>query len=480
MKIRVRGIYATALTRLLLDAGHEVVGASPPIRRRFDADFPDDDHDVSIETTADRRGVELHGDPDGVDALTDRIDGLALDAFGWSDPTPAGAVFDARVTDTLGRGAICDLGTVDGTGATGFLPFAEADTHVTEGDALRVQVREGRPPWSDGRAELSTAIRADAGLATLAPGEGVRVAGRDDGAARELAGMTDLLDVDVPEGWGVQWRRGAVDADMDALADALTRAVGVADALGDLPEDVDPSRRLAAPTATAWAWLGREARFALDERRRAATTTMPGHHRTKAACEAASAGVDFVEALCDPGSGGAGEDGTDGDDPDFPFAVVTDQFGPTEGDAVGIGHGKPDGRLVSLGEGEVTERDADGTLSVRRELSAGGTLDALGVPIEAGDTALTTFREGRWWYPTVYRDADGNRKGTYVNVCTPVECFPDEVRYVDLYVDVIKRADGTVERVDDDDLDAAEEADHVDADLAEKARRVASALEDAL
>jgi len=53
MNVRVRGIYATALTRLLLDTGHEVVGASPPIRRRFDAEFPDDDHDVAIATTID-------------------------------------------------------------------------------------------------------------------------------------------------------------------------------------------------------------------------------------------------------------------------------------------------------------------------------------------------------------------------------------------------------------------------------------------
>ncbi len=76
-------------------------------------------------------------------------------------------------------------------------------------------------------------------------------------------------------------------------------------------------------------------------------------------------------------------------------------------------------------------------------------------PKEDGDTAVTKFREGRWWYPTTYRGADGGTKGTYVNVCTPVELFPDAIRYVDLYVDVIKRPDGSVEVVDADELEAA-------------------------
>ncbi|MFC6737203.1 DUF402 domain-containing protein, partial [Halolamina salina] len=165
---------------------------------------------------------------------------------------------------------------------------------------------------------------------------------------------------------------------------------------------------------------------------------------------------------------------------EFPFAVVADQFGPHEGDYVRIDHGKPAGRRIVLGEGEVVERDDDGTLAVEREMTGGGTYDALGTRRESGDTALTKFREGRWWYPTTYRSADGEHKGTYVNVCTPVELFPDSVCYVDLHVDVIKQPDGTVERVDDDELDAAVEAGELSEELAEKARSVASSIERAI
>jgi hypothetical protein len=471
--VRVRGIYTTALTELLLADDYDVVQASPPIRRRFDADLAGGDHDVAVETTDDRQGVGIEGEPSAVAALTDRLRDVGIDTFAWDDPTPRAGVFDGRVTDTRGGGAVVDLGVGEG-----YLPFRNVDDRIESGDGVRAQVADPAPPWDDDRPLLDTEIRAVAGLATLVPGQsGTTVDTYDDGAGRELAGMTDLLDADVPEGWGVRWSHSATEADMATLSDALTRACERARQLADAGIDseqnaTDPAvvgdpGPVVTPAAGRWVWFGRDSRFALDDLRRAVTTTMPGHHRTKAASESASAGVDFAEALCEPNG-------------EFPFGVVTDQFGPTEGDSVKIGHGKPDGRLIVLGTGEVTGRDVDGTLSIRREMSPGGDYDALGVPRESGDVALTTFREGRWWYPTVYRDSEGERKGTYVNICTPVECFPDVVRYVDLHVDVVKHRDGTVERVDDDELDASVSAGEISEALAGKARSVASAVENAL
>ncbi|NHX35406.1 MULTISPECIES: DUF402 domain-containing protein [Halolamina] len=465
--VRVRGIYATALTRTLLDAGHRVVQASPPIQRRFDADLPADDHDAAIETGPHRQGVSVAGDPEAVASIRELLADTGLDTLAWDDPAPVGAVFDGRVTETLGSGAAVALGETEG-----YLPFRAVDGRVDEGDAVRVQVTEAAAPWDDDRPMLDTGLQVEAGLATLTRGrEGVRVAGRDDAAGRELAGITDLLSASAPEGWGLEWARDARDAEMATLEDALERAGERAGALEDAVDDAgdpDPVREVASSTTGAWVWFGRASRFALDEVRREVTATMPGHHRTKAGTDAASAGVDFAEALC---SGDLGDE--------FPFPVVADQFGPHEGETVRLDHGKPAGHRIVLGEAEVVDRDGE-TLAVERELSGGGSYDALDTLKESGDIAHTKFREGRWWYPTTYRSADGEHKGTYVNVCTPAELFPDAVRYVDLHVDVIKYPDGTVERVDDDELDAAVEAGEVPETLAEKARSVAASIERAI
>jgi len=487
--VRVRGIYTTALTRLFEDRGLSVVQASPPIRDRFDDEFAVAPAGAAVSTTDDRQGVGIAGDSGAVAAALDAARGVGTDALAWRDPTPRGAVYAGEVTETLGSGAVVELGggavedggngdgegpetdalpTVAGTDPEGFLPYSKTATHVEEGDRLRVQVKEPAAPWGSGRPVLDTTVRVQAGLATLVRGSS------PDTNGPELA---DLLPVDPPEGWGIDWDRAADDAGLDALGDALDGVTERATAL-DAAFDDSPAPDEAAPycywggEATVWVWFGRESRFGLDERRRDVTATMPGHHRTKAATNGASAAVDFVEAVC--------PDAGTGDETDFPFDAVTRQFGPMEGDSVRIDHGKPDGRLFSLGTGEVTRRDADGTVVVEREMSGRGSYDALGVDQQAGDVAVTKLTEGKWWYPTVYRGEDGEKRGTYVNICTPVEVFPSAVRYVDLHVDVVKHADGRVERVDDDELDAAVAAGHVPDSLAEKARNVARAVENAL
>ena len=429
---------------------------------RFDTDLPHDPAAAIIETTSDRQGVQITGDPDAVETVGDRLGALSRDTFVWRDPTPRGAVYAGEVTETLGGGAIVDLG--DGEG---YLPYSKTDDRIETGDRLRVQVDEPAAPWDDDRPLLDTTVRAHGALLTLVRG------GSADHNGPELA---DILPTDPREGWGSSWGRHSDDAGLDALGDALDRAndraATVDAALADAPEPADTApRRSVEPEATAWVWFGREGRFALDEIRGDVTRTMPGHHRIKAGSRSASAGVDLAEAVAD---------GFQTGEQDVPFSAVTAQFGPQAGDSVRLDHGKPNGDCYTLGDAEVQSVDADGTVTVEREMSPGGTYDALGVDRQAGDIATTKVKEGRWWYPTVYEGVDGTRRGTYVNVCTPVEVFPDAVRYVDLHVDVVKHADGRVERVDDDELDAAVAAGHVSEALAEKARSVAKAVEHGL
>ena len=470
MTVRVRGIYATALTELFDD----VVQASPPIERRFDEAFPVEPATVTVETTEHRQGVGLHGDPDEVASLGARLEELALDAFRWRATLPRGAVYAGEITETLGSGALVDCGV-----GTGFLPYARTGAHVEVGDRLRVQVREPRPPWANSRPVLDTTIRVYGELGTLVRG------GLTDGTTRP--DLADILPAEPPDGWAVDWGYDADDAGLEALSATIEYLGRRAGELDDALSGVTPPAE-AAPVeyfsgdATTWVWFGRGARFALDDRRRRVVPTMAGHHRIKAGANEASTAVDLVEAVCDDVvSDPAGVDeGDGGTTPAFPFDAVTRLFGPTEGETVRIGHGKPDGSRIELGSGTVTSRDPSGRVTVERELRGGGTYDALGVAKEDGDVATTKFTEGRWWYPTVYRSEDGVRRGTYVNVCTPVEVFPREVRYVDLHVDVIERADGSVAVVDEDELDEAVSAGHVSDELADRARTVARAVENAL
>ncbi|NGM68175.1 DUF402 domain-containing protein [Natronolimnobius sp. AArcel1] len=476
--VRVRGIYTTAITHRLEQNGLEVVQASDPIQERFDDEFETAPADVRIETTRDRQGLEVSGNREAVETVLTELEGLEIDTFRWDDDVPRAAVFDAEVIDAAGGGGA----TVDlGDGRRGYLPYDDVDGYVDEGNRYRVQVTEPTPPWADDEPRVQPTLEVQGGLCSLSQDRtGVSAAGRGE-RATELVGMTDLLSPSVPDDWGLYWEHSALDADLEAMGTALEQIIERANALEvalaeapEGPSDGEPTE-LATPRATAWCWFGRESRFALDAERRQVETTMPGHHRTKAADRAASAAVDFAEGIL-----GSTTDKNDTADDAFPFDAVSQQFGPTAGDRLAIGHGKPDGRHISLGRGEVTNWDADGSLTLERSMRGGGSYDALEVPKEDGDVAVTKFREGRWWYPTTYKAADGSTKGTYVNICTPVELFPDEARYVDLYIDVIRTPDGTVEIVDADELEAAVSDGLVSESLAAKATSVAEAVERAL
>jgi protein associated with RNAse G/E len=489
MSVRIRGIYATALTAMLAgDLG--VVQASPAIDERFpERSLPTTHAAVFVETSQDRQGVSITGDGEAVEAAVGKLRTLGRDALAWADPLPHGGIFVGDVTETSGRGAVVNLGegadstpdaglSTAGRSLEGFLPFEATGDRIEPGDRRLVQVREPRAPWSDSRPVLDTALRVEGELVSLRhQGEGsARSSERTVGGPS----LVDVLPEESLDGWVARWGDDHEDADLDALGDALAaaneRAGAIDEALATVeePRDASPGA-VHADEATAWVWFGRESRFGLDDRRREVTATMPGHHRIKAGARAASTAVDFVEAVCPAAGAGDDEEGEG-----FPFGVVTDQFGPREGDRVGIGHGKPDGSLYDLGPATVAAVEGEGTVTLEREMTPGGTYDGLSVDRHAGDLATTTITEGRWWYPTIYRSDEGERRGTYVNVCTPVEVFPEAVRYVDLHVDVVKHADGTVERLDDDELEESVDAGDVPHALAEKARDVASAVERAL
>lgn len=461
MNVRIRGIYATALTHLLRETDHRIVQASQPIRERFDGEFPIEEYDIAVETTDERQGVGIHGNPAAVNAVTDHLTGIEIDTFDWSAALPCETVFTGRVTETQRNGAVVDCGS-----SSGFLPYSNVDEYIEDGDRLDGQVSEPVPPWSDDRPVLDTHFEVGGGLVNLVRDGSTNESGRP-GATADL---TDILPNDPPDGWRARWTAASEDAVFEELSEALAaaseRATTIDATLADAPES--GSEVLRNGCATTWIWFGRTSRFALDDARRAVCPTMAGHHRIKAGDEKASAAVAFAETMCDP-------DGTD----DFPFAVVAQQFGPQEGKSVRLVHGKPDGRKIVLGEGEVTDRDG-ATITVRREMTPGGSYDALGVERRAGDVAVTRLTEGQWWYPTVYQGMDGEHRGTYVNICTPVELFPDAARYVDLYVDVVRHADGRIERVDDDELDTAVTNGAVSETLAETAREVAERIEEML
>ncbi len=63
-RIKIRSIYSTALTGLILDSGYSVVEPSPRIRERFALDHLNQPYDILARDRDDFQGLELSGQPE--------------------------------------------------------------------------------------------------------------------------------------------------------------------------------------------------------------------------------------------------------------------------------------------------------------------------------------------------------------------------------------------------------------------------------
>jgi hypothetical protein len=78
--VKIRGIYSTALTRLLLDSGYTPAEPSPEIRERFGLAQTAEAYDILIQDRDDLQGVNLTGDPERICELMRFLQEWLLDA----------------------------------------------------------------------------------------------------------------------------------------------------------------------------------------------------------------------------------------------------------------------------------------------------------------------------------------------------------------------------------------------------------------
>jgi protein associated with RNAse G/E len=156
--------------------------------------------------------------------------------------------------------------------------------------------------------------------------------------------------------------------------------------------------------------------------------------------------------------------------------LIWDGYSP--GKEIAIEHVKLDGELVYLSEGELIEADFKERKLVlkRRKFKGRSKYDGLNAEKREGDYAITEVKEGDWFYRHTYWRRDGELIGRYFNVNTPVEFYPDKVRYVDLEVDVVAWPGGKVEVIDESILERQVLAGFLSHGLQDRAIQVAHKL----
>ena len=182
----------------------------------------------------------------------------------------------------------------------------------------------------------------------------------------------------------------------------------------------------------------------LDDIRNTVVPTIARHHMLKSSGRDISFAVDVIEKI-------KGE--RDIKDIDALFHSVFRQVkGPKIGDEVTLEHIKPASHTLYL-EGAKVKKYTPPYIKLKRYFTPRGYYDGLNVKKESGDYGITDIEEGVWHFRHSYYDRNNNLKGEYFNICTPVEIFPNRIRYIDLEIDVIRHIYGEMEILDEDLLD---------------------------
>lgn len=437
---RIRGIYSTVLTKLLLEQGFEIVQPSAALRERFRLEENAESPNIDVYDRYNRQGVRALGKAEAIETfkaiLQDNFDDVIIREWKVTADGIYRGLKQSSDPDT--HSVLVDIGP-----AAGWINEEEVQSPAED---VIVQIERKRMGAKE--PVLTTEIKIPGKYAILIPGNQVKVSRKilDWQKRSRLIQLGKEMGL---QGWGIIWRTSAADQSPEVLKNEVSSLLKEGESVLKKTEQVE---------APAVLWEGShfmETEFPalskrkFDEIRGLVIPTLNGHHFYKTCGKEISSAADMAEKLL--------EEGKSGKEVEDLFQKTVQKEYPEVGSTISIEHVKLDGRVLHLGEALIESFSKDSSvIEFSRVFSREGVYDGLKTVKEPGDIALTEAKVGEWDFKTRYFSKDGKLKGTYVNLNTPIELYPYSVRYVDLEIDVCVWPDGKIEILDEEKFENAE------------------------
>ncbi|OYT40643.1 MAG: RNA-binding protein [Desulfurococcales archaeon ex4484_58] len=439
VRVRVRGITATAVSKILLDKGYSIVQASDIIRKRFDLETDNSPADVTIKDSSEDELLVLGFFNDGKKVFDDLVDSLEY-VFEWVSPIGLYSIHVGIVKEKILDKCIVELGN----NIEGILFNCRHNT----GDKIVVSIDKA-PVKPGEKPRLSYRLRVVGeyvsliyGSSTLSISEHIR-----DRSKREylLAIATAKL---IGSGLGIHFRsssmygsREDIEREIDELKRKLMEIIDRAKNIDDPPQTIYEGEFIGLIGLTS---LAKEK---LDLYRGEVVSTMPRHHSFKSCSGVLSELVDFIEQLISVNNSLK----------DFLVNAI-DRYIAEKllvMPRVRIIHKKPDGSVHELTPGyirSVEKRDYGLEVILTRTIRSNGMYDGLNVEKKEGDIDYMVVRSNEWFISHNYYRRD-EWIGTYININTPPEILPGLIKYHDLLVDIIIKPGNEPEIIDLEEFD---------------------------
>ncbi len=413
--VRVRGVYATALTKYLLDKGYRIVHASKIVSERLGIPSDDSPADATVKSVED--------DPDtilvvGVPRLFDRIYRDLLELLEYS----------LRYRSILQQYSTIEANVIEEGGAcravAGGFVLDLTSSQCPSGKRVKVCViHPPIYPWERGRGRVGVCLYKR--YFVLNSWGEVSISRHIKQGERQEQ-ILKLTTEALSRGVGVRWRSNAANIGLMELEKELQNAI---EAFGKIKETITGRERelISEGRSLAVITLSQPDKLRLDEIRMSVTPTIRYHHTLKSGGKMLSEIADYAESLVNLNL----------DPKRLGYGAYMHTWRRLAGKKIFLMHKKLDGRTVRIGPATVERiEEKAGWMLLSRKIRSQGTYDGLDAPKESGDAAFTIIPMGKWHLIHIYIGREGGLKGVYININTPAEPGENMIRYIDLSIDV--------------------------------------------
>lgn len=452
MRVLIRGIYSTALSKFLLDNGFILTQPSKRIIERLNIEAVKEQWDVAIEARPWIYGITVYGTKEGVEKVIESFQKLGRITINPST-IPVGSVYSGEVVSTNNDTSIVNIGS--------HKVFLRGKRNVGE----RLIVSVIKPVYS-GIPEAT---------------EGIAIAGKTMIISKSLAvDLWGYVEPHVKENL-LNFARNITKSGWGILLLDLAQYVEPVSLLEEYNSLIREGNTFLEKSSSLTQKIGQirdgihivrvnfsyDAKQTLDKIRNSVLPTVSGHHYMRSLGKDTQLLVDFAENLINNGY-----------NPEDVGAQMIKTFVMnrfTVGSLVKIRHYKPNGERIELTPGKVISIDINNLeVTIRRQfLESEGIYDGIGAPKEKGDYAISIYKMGSMVSKHTYYNRNGIMKGIYINISTPVEFTWDGIQYIDLLVDVVRNYADQVEIIDTDELKRYVENGNINKSLADEVLKIA-------
>ncbi len=446
--LRIRGIYATALARLLLDSGFRITDPSDILRSRFfnEIDEPLLPPVATIKDRDDKESIVIIGEKNTVRAilgiLQSTLKGVSIL---YIDDGPYTS-FKILVKKRVGEKWLVSLPD----GKEGYL--IPRNISLKENDVIYAHIIKPdleRPILKPGIAITGRYVR-------IIQGERHGFSSYIRDPERRSLLLSLVLRSGI-ESWGVKFRSIAAKAEISNILQEISYLKRNMEKIIKEGERHSPPIKVTEGEAIAFLKIGFDTKRDLDDIRSKQITTIPLHHFFKSIGNRFSDYVDFAENILHNGLDRAID----------PNRIILYYFRELMKNLrsriyITLRHEKIDASTY-VWHGDA-KRIYSLIYSISRRIYGKGIYNGLNLPKEEGDYSISLIAPLSRMIIHMYFTKHDELKGIYVNLNTPLELSPSgSAWYLDMEIDVIRRNGQRSEIIDKEKLFQMEKKGTIDA-----------------